>query len=54
MDRLLPLVQSRQYDVAAVISHHLPLSEGAEAYRLFDGKAGGCTKVALRPWQHSG
>ncbi|KAI7844588.1 hypothetical protein COHA_001828 [Chlorella ohadii] len=50
MGRLLPLVQSKKYDIAAIISHRLPLSEGPAAYRLFDGKAGGCTKVVMRPW----
>lgn len=51
MDRLLPLVRSKKYDIAAIVSHRLPLSEGPAAYRLFDGKAAGCTKVVMRPWQ---
>lgn len=50
MDRLLPLVRSKKYDIAAIVSHRLPLSEGPAAYRLFDGKAAGCTKVVMRPW----
>ena len=51
MDRLLPLVQSRKYDLAAaVISHRLPLSAGPGAYRMFDRREAGCTKVVLRPW----
>lgn len=50
MDRLLPLVRGKKYDIAAIVSHHLPLSEGPAAYRLFDGKAAGCTKVVMRPW----
>lgn len=50
MDLLLPLVGSRKYDITAVISHRLPLSAGAEAYQLFDGRAPGCTKVVMRPW----
>ncbi|KAL4458665.1 hypothetical protein ABPG75_013530 [Micractinium tetrahymenae] len=50
MDRLLPLVQSRKYDITAVISHRLPLSAGPEAYRMFDSRAEGCTKVVFSPW----
>lgn len=52
MERLLPLVRARRGgpDIAAVISHRLPLSAGAEAYRMFDGKAAGCTKVVFDPW----
>lgn len=50
MDRLLPLVRSKKYDIAAIISHRLPLSAGPDAYRLFDGRAAGCTKVVMRPW----
>ena len=53
MSKLLPLVQSKKYDVADVISHRLPLSEGVEAYRLFDGRAPGCTKVVMRPWSEA-
>lgn len=50
MDRLLPLVQSGKYDITAVISHRLPLSAGPEAYRMFDSRAEGCTKVVFSPW----
>ncbi|PRW57739.1 alcohol dehydrogenase [Chlorella sorokiniana] len=50
MDRLLPLVQSKKYNIAGIVSHRLPLSDGPAAYRLFDGKAAGCTKVVMRPW----
>jgi len=51
MDRLLPLVRSRKHDVTAIISHRLPLSEGPDAYRMFSGRASGCTKVVFRPWE---
>ena len=50
MDRLLPLVISKRYDIAAVVSHRMPLSAAAAAYQLFDGRSGGCTKVVMRPW----
>jgi len=49
MEQLLPLVAARKYDLRSIISHHLPLSEGAEAYRIFDHKQDGCTKVVLKP-----
>jgi threonine dehydrogenase-like Zn-dependent dehydrogenase len=51
MDRLLPLVQGKKYDVTAVVSHRLPLSSGPEAYRLFNNRAPGFNKVIMRPWQ---
>jgi threonine dehydrogenase-like Zn-dependent dehydrogenase len=49
MDRLLPLIRSGRYDLGAVISHRLPLSDGPRGYDLFDRKLEGCTKVVLRP-----
>jgi len=49
LEELIPLVQSKRYDLASVISHQLPLSQGAEGYGMFDEKRDGCTKVALRP-----
>ena len=49
MDRLLPLVQSRKYDLGALISHRLPLDRGPEGYDLFDRRVPGCTKVVLVP-----
>ncbi|KAL4429340.1 hypothetical protein ABPG77_005114 [Micractinium sp. CCAP 211/92] len=51
MDRLLPLVRSGKYDITTVISHRLPLSAGSEAYRMFDSRAEGCTKVVFHPRQ---
>lgn len=52
MTKLLPLVQSRKYDVAAVVSHRLPLSSGPEAYRLFNNRAPGYNKVVMWPWRN--
>jgi threonine dehydrogenase-like Zn-dependent dehydrogenase len=46
---LLPLIRSGRLDPTALISHHLPLSEGERAYRLFDQREDGCLKVALQP-----
>lgn len=49
MERLHGLVRQRKYDYRAVISHRLPLAEGVEAYKIFDRKLEGCTKVVLTP-----
>jgi threonine dehydrogenase-like Zn-dependent dehydrogenase len=49
MARLVPLVQQKKYELASIISHRLPLSEGARGYEVFDKKRDGCTKVVLTP-----
>lgn len=49
MERLLQLVQSGKYDLAALISHRLPLDQGPGGYDLFDRRVPGCTKVMLLP-----
>ncbi|HWM91643.1 MAG TPA: alcohol dehydrogenase family protein [Thermoanaerobaculia bacterium] len=49
MDRLLPLIQSRKYDLGTLISHRLSLAEGPLGYDLFDRRVEGCTKVVLTP-----
>jgi len=46
---LVPLVQSKRYDLSAVITHRLPLTEGVAGYDLFDQKRDGCIKVVLVP-----
>lgn len=47
MERLVPLVQERKYDLASVFSHRLPLEQGARGYEIFDQKLEGCIKVLL-------
>lgn len=49
MEKLLPLIRAGRYDLEALISHRLPLSEGPRGYDLYDRKLEGCTKVVLRP-----
>ena len=49
MERMMNLVAERPDDVAAMISHRLPLSEGVRAYELFARKLDDCTKVVLSP-----
>ncbi|HSN88835.1 MAG TPA: alcohol dehydrogenase family protein [Thermoanaerobaculia bacterium] len=49
MERLLPFIQSRKYDLGALISHRLSLDEGPRGYDIFDRRLEGCTKVVLTP-----
>ena len=46
---LFPLVQSGRLKPVKYISHRLPLSEGAEAYRLFEAREAGALKMVLVP-----
>jgi 2-desacetyl-2-hydroxyethyl bacteriochlorophyllide A dehydrogenase len=46
---LFPLVQSGRLKPERYISHTLPLSAGAEAYRLFEAREAGALKMVLRP-----
>lgn len=49
MEELAPRLLARDPGISRVISHRLPLSDAPEAYRLFDEKRDGCTKVVLTP-----
>lgn len=46
---LFPLVQSGRLRPERYISHRMPLSQGAEAYRLFEAREAGALKMVLRP-----
>lgn len=46
---LFPLVQSGRLKPERYISHRLPLSRGAEAYRLFEAREAGALKMVLVP-----
>lgn len=46
---LFPLVQSGRLQPEKYISHRLPLSSGAEAYRLFEVRDAGALKMILLP-----
>lgn len=48
-DALVPLVQAGRLRPERVFTHRMPLSEGSEAYRLFDEKRDGVLKVLLDP-----
>jgi threonine dehydrogenase-like Zn-dependent dehydrogenase len=49
MERMLALAGSGRFDLAAVISHRLPLAAGPRAYEIFDQRREGCIKVVLLP-----
>lgn len=46
---LFPLVQSGRLRPEKYVSHRMPLSEGAEAYRLFEAREAGALKMVLTP-----
>ncbi|KCZ51410.1 hypothetical protein HY29_05965 [Hyphomonas beringensis] len=46
---LVPLLQAGKLRPERTISHHMPLSEGAEAYRMFDARENGAMKMILKP-----
>ncbi|MEM9177545.1 MAG: alcohol dehydrogenase catalytic domain-containing protein [Myxococcota bacterium] len=46
---LVPLVAEGKLEPDFVFTHEMGLSEGAEAYRLFDSRADGVLKVLLNP-----
>jgi 2-desacetyl-2-hydroxyethyl bacteriochlorophyllide A dehydrogenase len=46
---LIPLLQSGRLKPQHVISHRLPLSDGARAYEMFDARQDGALKMVLTP-----
>jgi alcohol dehydrogenase len=46
---LVPLLQAGQLSVDETFTHHLGLSQVAEAYQLFDSRSDGVLKVLLNP-----
>lgn len=46
---LLSRIQNQEIDPSFVISHRIGLSEAPAAYGQFNRRAGGCTKVVMRP-----
>ena len=47
LPHLLELVRSGALHPERIITHHLPLSEAARGYEIFDGKEEKCRKVVL-------
>ena len=48
MEELRPLLRRRP-ELREIVTHVRPLSEGVDAYRMFDKKEDGCIKVAFAP-----
>lgn len=48
-DNLIPLIANDRLRPEDVFTHHMGLSEAADAYRLFDGRGDGVMKVLLDP-----
>lgn len=46
---LIPLVQQRRLRPERFVTHSTSLADGAEAYRVFDGRLEGALKVVMRP-----
>jgi threonine dehydrogenase-like Zn-dependent dehydrogenase len=46
---LVPLVQAGKFTLAETFTHHMGLSQVAEAYELFDSRSDGVLKVLLDP-----
>jgi len=44
---LVPLIQGGRLKPERYITHHMPLEDGAEAYRLFDAREAGALKMVL-------
>jgi threonine dehydrogenase-like Zn-dependent dehydrogenase len=44
---VIPLLQRRRLKASNLFTHSLPLSEGAEAYRLFDSRQDDVVKVMI-------
>jgi len=47
MNKLTPLVQQKKYDITAILTHRLKLSEGVSGYDIFANKKDNCMKVVL-------
>ena len=45
----MKMLRAFREPIRAIVTHELPLSQGAEGYRLFDEKREGCLKVVLKP-----
>lgn len=49
VDELMEHVVAGRLRADDIITHHMPLEEAAEGYRIFNRKEAGCVKVVLRP-----
>lgn len=49
VETALELLIEARFPFESVVSHHLPLDEGVEAYGIFARREAGCSKVVLEP-----
>jgi len=49
MKPLLERIRNGEIDPSFIITHHLPLSDAPEAYKMFRDKKDNCEKVVLKP-----
>lgn len=49
IDKLIELVKEEKVVLDDIITHSLPLSQVAHAYKIFDEKQEDCVKVILKP-----
>ena len=49
VEPIMRLIIEKRFDPTDIITHKLSLSEGADAYRIFDKKQDNCIKVILKP-----
>ena len=49
MRRLIAMVQAGRFDPTPLLTHHFPLSQIGEAYRVFSNRLDGVLKVAITP-----
>ncbi|KAK9768877.1 hypothetical protein K7432_000108 [Basidiobolus ranarum] len=49
MEKLIPILEKKKYDISRIISHRFSLKEASHAYNLFDKKLDNCTKVVFTP-----
>lgn len=49
MEKLIPMVQKKKYNITDVFSHKLKLSEGVYGYEIFANKKDNCLKVLMLP-----
>lgn len=47
MEKLLPSVESKEFNYSAIISHRLELKDGVDAYSMFSSRDNHCVKVVL-------
>jgi threonine dehydrogenase-like Zn-dependent dehydrogenase len=50
MKPLFDRIERGEIDPTFIITHHLPLEEAPDAYKMFRDKEDECIKVVLKPW----